>query len=144
MTGYTARVEARCGDCGGTKVRQVNQYVQHGRLRWDAEFSCDSCGSGGCEGFGTDPAPEDIRRALLVRHGPSRLRIAGPLPSLVPALKALRETLGVSLPRARELVARLTDGGLTGTLAEMEYLQIRLHIRGVPSEVTPVTPGPSC
>ncbi|GAA2212961.1 hypothetical protein GCM10009850_084230 [Nonomuraea monospora] len=115
----------------------MNQFIDRGRLCWDVEAACQSCGVGWCEGFGSDETPEDIRAALLAEHGPSRLHVAGPVPSLVPVLKVLREVWKVSLPRARELAGDLTSTGLAGTLAEMEFLAIQLRSRGVTAEVRP-------
>lgn len=135
MTGQTAKVKSRCVSCEGTQVRQVNQFIHCGELCWDAEVSCASCGAGWCEQFGTGETPEDIRSALLAEHGPSRLCAVGSAPSLVAVLKVLRDVWEVSLPRARELADELTDTGLVGTLAEMEYLKTRLRTRGVAAEV---------
>lgn len=135
MTGQTAKIESRCGGCGGTLVRQVNQFIDCGQLWWDAEVSCRTCGAGWCEHSGPGKAPEDVRSALLAEHGPSRLRVVGPAPSPVSVLKVLREVWGVSLPQARELADELTDTGLVGTLAEMEFLKTRLRSRGVAAEV---------
>ncbi|TYB56648.1 hypothetical protein FXF51_43135 [Nonomuraea sp. PA05] len=117
-------------------IRQVNQFVDDaGRLCWDTGFSCESCGDGGCEDFGSGETPGYIRDALLAEHGPSRLRLAGPVAGMVPVLKVLREELRVSLPQARELAGELAGPGLTGTSAEMEYLNLRLRRRGIAAEV---------
>ncbi|MEV0346559.1 hypothetical protein AB0H88_12385 [Nonomuraea sp. NPDC050680] len=135
MTGQTAKIESRCGSCEGTLVRQVNQFIDNGQLCWDAEVACESCGTGWCEQFGSGETPEDIRSALLAEHGPSRLCVVGPVPNLVSVLKVLREVWEVPIPQARELADKLTDTGLVGTLAEMEFLHTRLRSRGVAAEV---------
>ncbi|MEV4114155.1 hypothetical protein [Nonomuraea sp. NPDC049695] len=135
MTEQTAKIESRCDGCGGTLVRQVNQFIHRNQLWWDAEFSCASCGDGGCEHSGPGQAPEDVRNALLAKHGPSRLCVVGQVSSLVSVMKVVREVSQVSLPRARELADELTDTGLVGTLAEMEFLKTRLRSRGVTAEV---------
>ncbi|MEU8150204.1 hypothetical protein [Nonomuraea sp. NPDC048901] len=113
----------------------MNQFIDRGQLCWDAEVACESCCTGWCEQFGSGETPEDIRSALLAEHGPSRLRLVGPAPSPVSVLKVLREVWEVSLPRARELADELTHSGSVGTLAEMEFLNIRLRSRGVAAEV---------
>ncbi|WP_148001617.1 hypothetical protein [Streptomyces sp. adm13(2018)] len=110
----------------------MNQFVLHDELWWDAEFSCDACGAHLCEHAGAEPAPDDVRAALLAAHGPVRLRLVGPLPSRLPALKVVREVLSVPLPLARELVEELSREGLEGTAAEMEFLGGRLRRGGVP------------
>ncbi|MGP3913885.1 hypothetical protein [Nonomuraea sp. 10N515B] len=113
----------------------MNQFIDRGQLCWDVEVACESCGTGWCEQFGSGETPENIRSALLAEHGPSRLCVVGPVPSLVSVLKVLREVWEVSLPRARELADELTDTGFVGTLVEMEFLKIRLRSRGVAAEV---------
>ncbi|MFD0375059.1 hypothetical protein [Streptomyces sp. NPDC127112] len=82
--------------------------------------------------------PEHIRQALLQAHGPSRLRLSGEVPSLVPVLKALRDAGdGLSLGEARARAWELAAGGLVGTLVEMEVLAVRLRARAVPVTVEP-------
>ncbi|MGW3046276.1 hypothetical protein ACWC9T_41365 [Kitasatospora sp. NPDC001159] len=135
MTGQTVKIAALC-ECGDMAVRQVNQYINYDELCWDAEFFCDSCGSYRCEHAGPGAAPDDgWRQALLAANGPVRLRLAGPVPSLVPALKVFREVSGVSLPQARRLVDKLSSDGVVGTLAEMEFLKMRLQLRGIPVDI---------
>ena len=131
MTGQTAKVAAHCA-CGHVAVRQLNQFVSRGELWWDAEFSCDNCGTYLCEQAGQGTTPHDVREALLAAHGPATLRLAEPVPSLVPALKVFREAEAVSLSQARELAEHLSHDGVMGTLSEMELLRIRLRLRGVP------------
>ncbi|MDX3616071.1 hypothetical protein OG920_13890 [Streptomyces europaeiscabiei] len=46
-------------------------------------------------------------------------------------MKVLREISAASLSRARELAGELSNDGLVGTLSEMEFLKIRLQLRGV-------------
>ncbi|MEU7743519.1 hypothetical protein [Nonomuraea sp. NPDC049158] len=137
MTEQMAKIESRCDGCGGTLVRQVNQFIHRDQLWWDAEFSCASCGAAGCEHSGPGQAPENVRSALLAEHGPSRLCVVGPVSSLASVVKVVREVSQVSLPQARELADKLTDTGLVGTLAEMELLRTRLRSRGVTAEVRP-------
>ncbi|MDH6129629.1 hypothetical protein P3T39_006618 [Kitasatospora sp. GP82] len=116
-------------------VRQVNQFIHRDELWWDSEISCATCGMAGCENAGPGRPPEDVRNALLAAHGPARLRMAGPMPSLLPVLKVLREVFGASVHDAREQADELRRDGLVGTLPEMEFLRIRLRRRGVPVAV---------
>ncbi|MET9694747.1 hypothetical protein ABZY81_41215 [Streptomyces sp. NPDC006514] len=134
MTGQTAKIAALC-ECGSAAVRQVNQFIDHGELWWDAEFTCDSCGTYLCEHAGPGAAPDDVRVALLAAHGPARLRLVEPVSSLVPALKVLREVSVVSLSQVRELVEKLSHDGVVGTLSEIELLKTRLRLRGVPVDI---------
>ncbi|MGW2441625.1 hypothetical protein ACWCY1_33600 [Streptomyces goshikiensis] len=134
MTGQTAKIASLC-ECGSAAVRQVNQFINQGELWWDAEFSCDSCGTYLCEHSEQGTAPDDVREALLASHGPARLRLARPAPSLLPALKVFREVSAVSLSQARELAEELSRDGLAGTLPEMSLLKTRLQLRGVPVDI---------
>lgn len=134
MSGQTAKIASLC-QCGSAAVRQVNQFINHGELWWDAEFSCDNCGTYLCEQAGPGTAPDDVREALLAAHGPATLRLAEPVSSPVPVLKVLREVSAVSLSQARELVEKLSHDGVVGTLSEMELLKARLQLRGVPVDI---------
>ncbi|MFD9045578.1 hypothetical protein [Streptomyces zaomyceticus] len=137
MTGRTAKIPSRC-ECGSTATRRVNQFILHDALWWDSEFSCGTCGIYLCEHSGPEPAPDDVREALLAAHGPARLRLVGPVAGLVPALKVLREVFSAaSLSRARELAAELSRDGLVGSLPEMEFLRRRLLLRGVHADIDP-------
>ncbi|MFE1479231.1 hypothetical protein ACFW6N_36030 [Streptomyces cyaneofuscatus] len=130
MTGQTAKTASRCA-CGSMAVRQVNQFVLNDELWWDSEFSCGACGTYLCGHAGPGPAPDDVREALLTAHGPVRLRLACPVPSLGPVMKVLRESAAISLSQARELAEDLSQEGLAGTLQEMEFLKARLQLRGI-------------
>lgn len=122
-------------------MRQVNQFIHRDELWWDAEISCDTCGVAGCENSNPGRPPEDVRDALLTAHGAARLRVVGPMPSLVPVLKVLREVSGASLPDARDHAAELRGDGMVGTLTEMEFLRMHLRRRGVPVDVEVGTNG---
>lgn len=134
MTGRTAQIASRC-ECGSMAVRLVNQFILDDELWWDSEFSCGFCGTHVCEHAGPGPAPDDVREALLTAHGPVRLRLAGPVSRLVPAAKVLREVAATSLSRALGLAGELSQDGLVGTLPEMEFLRVRLRLRGVHTEI---------
>lgn len=112
-------------------MRQVNQFILHDELWWDSEFSRGSCGAYLCEHAGRGSAPDDVREALPAAHGPVRLRLVGLVPSLIPALKVLREFSAASLWHARELTGELSHDGLVGILPETEFLEARLQLRGV-------------
>ncbi|MCX4451215.1 hypothetical protein ACFWNC_05055 [Streptomyces sp. NPDC058369] len=134
MTGQTAKITSPC-ECGTMAMRQVNQFILHDELWWDSEFSCGSCGTYLCEHAGPGPAPAEVREALLAAHGPVKLRLVSPVPSLVPVLKVFREATAASLSQARELVGELSHDGLVGTLPEMEFLKARLQMRAVPVDI---------
>ncbi|MYS36812.1 MULTISPECIES: hypothetical protein [unclassified Streptomyces] len=52
-----------------------------------------------------------MRQALLAEHGAARLRLVGTGGSLVPVLRALRETNGLSLGEAQLAAADLSGEG---------------------------------
>ncbi|MFC9328782.1 hypothetical protein [Kitasatospora sp. NPDC057015] len=135
MAGQTVKIAVLCA-CGEMAVRQVNQFIDFGELWWDAEFTCDGCGTYRCEHAGPGAAPDDgWRQALLAANGAARLRLVGSVPSLVQAMKVFREVSGVSLPQARRFVEQLSGDGVEGTLVEMEFLKTRLRLRGIPVDV---------
>ncbi|MEU2150232.1 hypothetical protein ABZ741_38845 [Streptomyces globisporus] len=136
MTAQTAKTASRCA-CGSMAVRQVNQFILSDELWWDSEFSCHACGTHLCGQAGPGTAPADVREALLTVHGPARLRLDGPVPSLVPAMKVLRESAATSLSQARELAKDLSREGLAGTLPEMEFLKAQLQLRGIHTTIDP-------
>ena len=91
MSGQTAKTATRRDECGTAADRQVNQSILHDALWWDSEFSRAACDTHLCENPGPGTAPDHVREALLAAHGPATLQLAGPIPSLVPALKAFRK-----------------------------------------------------
>ncbi|MCX4986045.1 hypothetical protein [Streptomyces sp. NBC_00572] len=121
---------SQCASCGGELVRDVGQFIERGRLWWGVEGQCRACPNAWCE-MDTGPAPEEIRQALLTRHGAVWLRLANEAASLVPVLQALRETHHLSLGEARLTAAELRAVGMVGTSVEIEYLAERLRNRSV-------------
>lgn len=126
-----ARITARCDARGGVLVREVGRFVHRGRLRWGITGECRDRPRAWCEEGTGEVTPEEIRRALLDEHGPARLRLDGPVAGLVPVLRALRETCGLSLARARTRAGELATTGLAGTLVEMEFVAAGLRRRSV-------------
>ncbi|MFJ5925849.1 hypothetical protein ACIQF6_24895 [Kitasatospora sp. NPDC092948] len=128
--GVTLTVECPCG----AEARQdVGQALRDGRVCWDAESHCPTCGAGGCLGFGVDGTPRWVRDPLIARHGTARLRLTDPAAGRVAVLKTLREAWHLTLPQAGEFAAQLADQGLVGTLPEVAWLRERLAARGVPT-----------
>ncbi|SEO88718.1 hypothetical protein [Actinacidiphila rubida] len=124
------KITTRCHDCGGELTRDVGQFTERGQVRWGIEGQCQNCPNAWCE-QGSGATPEEIREALLAQQGPARLRLAGPEPSMVPVLRALRELHGLSLAQARAMAHELRTTGLTGTLVEMECVAAGLRRRSV-------------
>ncbi|WP_244809753.1 MULTISPECIES: hypothetical protein [Streptomyces] len=127
-------ITSSCSECGGLLVRDVGQFIVGGRLCWGIEGSCRACPNGWCEEGGGE-TPEEIRQALLIAHGPARLRLLDARASLVPVLKALREIWDLPFFQARERAGELMEHGLVGTLVEMEFVASRLRGRQVAVEV---------
>ncbi|MFI8007872.1 hypothetical protein [Streptomyces sp. NPDC086010] len=131
------KVTTRCDDCGGVLIRDIGQFIDGGQVWWGTEGRCQACPTAWCEQDGGGTTPEEIRQALLAKHGPARLRLAGPESSLVPFLHALRETHGLSLAQARAMADELKATGLVGTLVEMELVAAGLRRRSVAATVEP-------
>ncbi|WP_229851864.1 hypothetical protein [Streptomyces albospinus] len=83
------------------------------------------------------PAPEEVRQALLTRHGAARLRLADKNASLVPVLRALREMQHLSLGKARRVATDLEEVGLVGTSVEVANLADGLRNQSVTVTITP-------
>lgn len=132
-----AEVSGRCADCAGTTTCDVGQFVDHGTLSWTVEGRCADCSSAWCEQGEGPVTPESIRQALLQEHGPTRLRLTGDAPSLVPVLRSLRALHGLSLGEARVAATRLAATGFVGTLVEVEILALHLRSRAVAVAVEP-------
>ncbi|MFB7382550.1 hypothetical protein ACFC6U_40285 [Kitasatospora purpeofusca] len=128
-------VTTRCDSCGGVLVRDIGQFIDGGQLWWGTEGNCRTCPTARCEQDTGAATPEAIRQALPAEHGPARLRLAGPEPSSVPVLRALRETYGLSLAQARATADESRTTGLTGTLVEMELTAAGLGRRSVAATV---------
>lgn len=131
------QVAGRCTACGGTTICDVGQFFDRGMLRWGTEGRCADCLNGWCEQDSGPVTPENIRQALLQAHGPTRLRLSGDVPNLVPVLQALRSAQELSLGEARAQAAELARTGLIGTLVEMEVLAVHLRRRAVAVSVEP-------
>lgn len=131
------KVTTRCDDCGGALIRDIGQFIDGGQVWWGTEGRCQACPTAWCEQDSGGTTPEEIRQALLAKHGPARLRLAGPESSLVPVLHALRETHGLSLAQARAMADELKTTGLVGTLVEMELVAAGLRRRSVAATVEP-------
>lgn len=129
------KITTRCEACGGTLTIDAGQYIERGRLRWGTERHCQSCPDGWCERDSGDVTPEQVRQALLVEHGPARLRLAETSTNAVPVLRALREVHGLSLAQARSVADELRMHGLTGTRVEMELVASRLRHHSVGATV---------
>ncbi|MFI1395858.1 hypothetical protein [Streptomyces sp. NPDC020681] len=130
------KITSPCATCGGVLVRDVGQFIDRGQLRWSVEGRCQACPNAWCE-MGADPAPEEIRQALLAEHGAARLRLATKETSLVPVLRALREIRHLSLGEARLTAADLSGVGLVGTSVEMAHLAEGLRKRSVATTLAP-------
>ncbi|MFJ4670669.1 hypothetical protein [Kitasatospora purpeofusca] len=116
-------------------IRDVGQFVDGGQLWWGAEGSCRTCPTAWCEQDTGAATPEAIRQALPAEHGPARPRLAGPGSSSVPVLRALRETHGLSLARARAMADGSRTTGPTGTPVGMELVAAALGRRSVAATV---------
>jgi hypothetical protein len=113
----------------------VGQYIDGGRLWWGVEGQCEACPNAWCV-TDTGAAPDEIRQALLARHGAARLRLADEEASLVPVLRTLREMHRLPLGEARRVATELKAAGLTGTFVEVMHLAEGLRNRSVIVTIT--------
>ncbi|WP_354395939.1 hypothetical protein [Streptomyces atratus] len=116
-------------------ILDVGQYIEHGQLWWGTEGACTACPNRWCEQDTGGAAPEEIRNALLVEHGPAQLRLADGTSRLVPVLRVLREILRLPLGPARVMASALQETGLVGTLVEMELIAAGLQRRSVATTI---------
>ncbi|MFD3782042.1 hypothetical protein ACFWS1_39625, partial [Streptomyces sp. NPDC058612] len=98
---------ASCAPCPNC-VFHAWQLVEEGRLVWQAEWECGSCGFGAPDtcnrDHGTGVPPAYVREVVVAREGTALLRVDG---ARAAALKVLRGALGLTLP---ELAAVVRDG----------------------------------
>ncbi|MFD3330176.1 hypothetical protein [Streptomyces sp. NPDC058701] len=103
------------------------QLVEEGRLVWQSEWECGSCGFGAPDvcnrDHGTGVPPADVREAVVAREGTVLLRVDG---ARAAALKVLRDVLGLTFP---ELAAVVRDG-YRATPVEARHLTDALHGAG--------------
>lgn len=132
-----AAVTDVCEDCGGELRRDVGQFIERDRLWWGGEERCENCPRAGCDRDTGPVTPHWIRRTLLRAHGPARLRLTDGEARAARVMAALREAADLSLHEARERARLLSDGELTGTLVEMEFLALHLRRRGFATTTEP-------
>ncbi|MER7825894.1 hypothetical protein ABTX85_25410 [Streptomyces sp. NPDC096097] len=98
---------ASCAPCPRC-VFHAWQLTEGGRLRWMAEWECDTCVFGSPETCnreeGSGPAPEHVRAAVVAAEGTVLLRVGGAGGA---GLKVFRDVLGLTMT---ELLAAVRDG----------------------------------
>ncbi len=115
-------IKSICPSCSSPVDIAVGQAVRENRITWWEAFRCSNCG---CqqESDGKDQTPEDIRQAILIKHGEWCLVISEVKgTSLIRTLTRLRDALQLSLAETGHLKERLPGKAATGTRAEMEWL----------------------
>ncbi|MFE1854816.1 hypothetical protein [Streptomyces sp. NPDC059489] len=120
---------AMCQDCGAELECHGVQALVGGRLRWDVESACPSCGFALalCGG----DLPRERREQLLAEHGPAVLQVLGASPNSVVIMRVLRAEFGTDLAATRAVLRSVLSGDCTGTLPEMEHVARRLRASGI-------------
>ncbi|MET9041884.1 MULTISPECIES: hypothetical protein [unclassified Streptomyces] len=120
---------AMCQDCGAELECHGVQALVGGRLRWDVESACPSCGFALalCGG----DLPGERREQLLAEHGPAVLQVLGASPNSVVIMRVLRAEFGTDLAATRAVLRSVLSGDCTGTLPEMEHVARRLRASGI-------------
>lgn len=123
-----------CQDCDAELECWGVQALVNGRLRWDVESTCSTCGFAVAVCGGAVPA--ERRDQMLSEHGPASLQVSSPPATSVAVMRVLRAELGIDLMNARAVLRRVLDGDYSGTLPEMEYLARALRKSGIPAAAT--------
>ncbi|MFF2776126.1 hypothetical protein ACFVU3_14575 [Streptomyces sp. NPDC058052] len=124
----SVRYAGVCQDCGAELECWGVQALVDGRLRWDVESACATCGFAVamCDG----ELPAERRDQMVSEHGPARLEVSAPVKSVV-LMRVLRAELGLAVTDARAGLRRVLDGDCSGTLPEMERLARALRKAGI-------------
>ncbi|MEU6492475.1 hypothetical protein AB0D09_13620 [Streptomyces sp. NPDC049097] len=125
---------AMCPDCGAATECHGVQSLADGRVRWDVESTCSSCGFALalCGG----DMPSERREQLLAEHGPVTLRVLGASSNNVVIMRVLRAELGIDLAATRAVLHSVLSGDCSGTLPEMEHMARTLRASGITAVAT--------
>lgn len=141
VTEQASRVAGRCSTCTKECDQWVVQLIRANRLRWESEYSCDSCGTILHDGdWGA--APESIRTALIAEHGEYLLSLKDDNPSPGRVLKAFRDAFDISLSEAKSASDSVRSTGFHGTRVEVELVKRLLAVAAINSIIT-ASPGGS-
>lgn len=124
-------MESHCSRCGSSVEVAVGERVFNGNIVWFRSYQCQACGNQ-VEEDGRGTPPGEIRESLLEQDGEWSLVLAGSDDPAV--LKALRQSLHLSITEAADLRKRLPGALFRGTKAEVERLVSLLRNEGVQSQ----------
>ncbi|MEV6684814.1 hypothetical protein AB0N28_05670 [Streptomyces sp. NPDC051130] len=130
----SVRYSEVCQDCAAELECWGVQALVNGRLRWDVESTCSSCGFAVAVCGGV--VPTERRDQMLSEHGPASLQVSTPPATGTAIMRVLRAELGVDLMNARAVLRQVLDGDYSGTLPEIEYLARALRKSGIPAAAT--------
>lgn len=133
MTEQAARLTGACSNCREPCEGWAVQLIRDGRLRWELEWACDTCGNWHDAGWG--PAPDAVRTPLLTEHGTYRVLLEGPERPGGKILKAFRDAFGSSVKQAQEDAKELSHRGYQGTLMEVTLIAELLTEYGVSTTI---------
>ncbi|NYV76048.1 hypothetical protein [Streptomyces sp. UH6] len=130
----SVRYAAVCQDCGAELECWGVHALVDGRLRWDVESTCSTCGVAVMVCGGALPA--ERREQMLSEHGPAWLRVSTPPKKGVVIMRVLRTELGIDLADARAALRRVLEGDYSGTLPEVERVARALRRSGIAAAAT--------
>jgi hypothetical protein len=130
----SVRYFVMCQDCGAELECCGVQALVDGRLRWDVESTCVTCGFAVAVCGGD--LPREQRDQMLSEHGPARLQVISPSAKSVVIMRVLRAELGTDLVNAKTVLRRVLSGDYSGTLPEMEFLAQKLRASGIAAAAT--------
>ncbi len=129
MTEQAARLPGPCQECGGTGTEWLVQSAKDGRLGWEVEWDCATCGISHDSGEGWPPPR--VRNAILGQHGPHCLKLVDPAAHGGVILKSFRSAFGTSIQEAKIMADELKQRGYEGTLVEASLLSELLDKSGI-------------
>ena len=135
MSEQAAKLSSPCQECGEACVGWAVQLIKNGRLRWEIEWACDTCGISHGGGWGW--APEDVRARILEQHGSHCVRLTGDRRTGGKILKVFRDAFNVSIQKSTEMARQLRQRGYDGTYVEVDFISELLRIEGISSEIFP-------
>lgn len=135
MSEQAAKLSGSCEGCGDLCTGWAVQLTKGGRLRWEIEWACDTCGISHHGAWGQ--APIEVRSEILAQHGPYCLKLADGDYRGGSVLKAFRGAFDLSIREAQDSAQKLKECGYEGTYVELHLLADLLKDGGVRAEVLP-------
>lgn len=128
-----AELRAKCPDCANPLTINVYQSIFPGHLVWSASTICHHCNFA-AEEDGTNDLPIKFREAILAQEGKWGLSIPYNA-DLLKISRVLRDHYNLSIADISSIKQKIPGIVAEGTKTEMHFLQERLRMAGVLSEI---------